>query len=189
VGHIRGSLLVHLRAHVTEKHGEACWSRVSAGVAPADRDHLQALLISGTWYPVGLWNRAWRAYLGATHGDPAAEMSALAVRVADADLHTVLKLTLKLASAAQVVRRADWLWHRYFDVGAVTVHEEAPSRFRARLEAPTGDDEGPSDVVCAHGVEKWLTHALVLSGAAKASVQHIRCRFTFSKYCEYRIGW
>jgi hypothetical protein len=188
-GRIRGSILVHLRAHVEAKHAAAGWARVVAGVPPADRDPLGALLISGAWYPVGLWNRAWLAYLASSGGDPAAEMGALAVRVADADLHTVFKLTLKLASAAQIVRRADWLWSRYFDEGTVTVTEDAPSHFRVRLESPTGEDAGPNQAICAHGVPRWLMHALQLSGAAKATVEHTRCRFTFSKYCEYRVAW
>jgi hypothetical protein len=178
-----------MRAHVMETRGDAGWAHVTGGVPLADRERLGGLLITGTWYPVGLWNRGWRAHLASSGADPAAEMTALAVRVADADLHTVFKLTLKLASAAQIVRRSDWLWSRYFDVGTVTIHEEGPSSFRVRLEAPTGEDEGPNEAVCAHGVAKWLAHALHLSGATKATVQHTKCRFTFSRHCEYRIGW
>jgi hypothetical protein len=189
LGRIRGSVLVHLRAHVEAKHGPSGWSRVVAGVSPADRDPLGALLINGAWYPIGLWNRGWRAYVTATGADPATEMAALAQRISDADLHTVFKLTLKLASAAQIVRRADWLWRRYFDMGTVTIQEEAPAQFRARLEAPTSEDEGPNEVVCTHGVPHWLLHALKLSGAAKASVQHVSCRFRFARHCEYRIVW
>ncbi len=186
---MRGSLLVHMHAHVVDRHGEPGWQRVVDGVPAADRDQLGALLITGAWYPIGLWNRAWHAYLVSSKGESAPEITALAQRVADADLHTVFKLTLKLASAAQVVRRADWLWTRYFDGGSVTVHEESPSHFRARLEAPTAENDGPNEAICTHGVPAWLKHALVLTGAAKASVEHTRCRFTFSRYCEYRITW
>jgi hypothetical protein len=188
-GHVRGSLLIHTHAHVAEKHGTAAWSLVVDGAPPVDREQLGGLLITGAWYPVGLWNRTWRAYLASSGADPATEMAALAVRVADADLHTLFKLTLKLASAAQIVRRADWLWTRYFDVGAVTIQEESPTTFRSRLEAPTKEDDGPSEAICAYGVPRWLTHALSLSGATKAIVEHKRCRFSFSKYCEYRIAW
>jgi hypothetical protein len=188
-GRIRGSLLVHMRAHIEHEHGGPGWDRVVSGVPAADRDPLAGLLITGAWYPVGLWNRAWRAYLGWSKADPASEVQALAIRVADADLHTVFKLTLKLASPAQVVRRADWLWSRYVNVGTVTIHELAPTRFRVRLEAPTGEDEGPSEAICAHGVPAWMTHALTLSGAANVTIEHARCRFTFSRHCEYRVSW
>ena len=186
---MRGSMLVHLRAHVVDEHGAAGWNRVVDGVPRADCDQLAGLLITGAWYPIGLWNRAWRAYAGWTRGDIPTEIAALATRIADADLHTVFKLTLKLASPAQIVRRADWLWSRYVDVGTVTIDEDAPSHFRARLEVPTGEEEGPIEPLCAYGVPSWMRHALTLSGATKATVEHVRCRFTFSRYCEYRIAW
>jgi hypothetical protein len=178
-----------MHEHVVDHYGARAWGRIVDAVPPADRDQLGALLITAAWYPVGLWNRAWRAHLETSGGDPAAETPALALRAADADLHMLFKLTLKLASPTQVVRRSDWLWRRYFDAGGVTIHEDSPAQFRARLEAPIEEDSGPSETLCTYGVGAWLTHALGLSGATKAKVEHTRCRFAFYKQCEYRITW
>ncbi len=187
--HVKGALLVHLRAHVIERDGDAAWKQLVAKLPEVDRATLDSLIVSSAWYPVGAWNRALDLHLGAHAADAGAEMTAVARRVADADLHTVFKMLLKLASPETVLRRTTWLWERYFDRGGMTVYEDAPHDWRLRLDAPTGEDDGASEPTCAHGVSGWLTHALHLVGAKRAVITHTRCRFTFARGCEYRVVW
>jgi hypothetical protein len=188
-GNVKGALLVHLRAHIAEHFGDAAWQRVVRAVPPKDREQLGVLIVTGNWYPVGVWNRALRVHVGTCGADPAGELAEIARRTADNDLHTVFKLTLKLASAEVILRRAGWFWQRYFDTGNVTIAEEGRKDWRLRLEAPNAEDEGASDLVCSYGVAGWLGHALKLAGTARANIQHTRCRFSFSRYCEYRVTW
>ncbi len=187
--HVKGTLLVHLRAHVSERHGSEAWENLVLRLPTGDRTTLGSLIVSGAWYPVGTWNRALREHLTAHPTDPAAEMTEIARRVADADLHTVFKMLLKLASAETILRRTSWLWERYFDRGGMTVHEDAPSDWRLRLDAPTGEDEGANESTCVYGVAGWLTHALHLVGAKRAVITHTRCRFAYARGCEYRVVW
>jgi hypothetical protein len=188
-GQAKGTVLVHLRAHVTDRGGEGAWKSLVQRLPAGDRAILDSLLVSGAWYPVGLWNRALREHLVAHAADPGAEVFAIAQRIAATDMHAVFKILLKIASPETVVRRAGWLWDRYFDRGTITPVEHAPSEWHVRLEAPTGEDDGAGEATCAYGAPGWLTQALHQVGAKHASVAHVRCRFAFAKACEYRVTW
>jgi hypothetical protein len=188
-GHAKGTLLLHLSSHIVTSYGDAAWTRVRDALTAEDRAALPAIVVPSAWYPVGVWNRALKAHLDAHVADPRAEVIALASRVADADLHTLFKILLKVASAEAILRRAGWLWERYFDRGTIEVTDDTPRSFRLRLNAPTGADEGASEPTCAYGVVGWLSHALTMVGASNVSVKHTRCRFAHAKHCEYHVTW
>ncbi len=189
-GRAKGALLVHLREHVIRGAGAEAWERIVRASSAPDREYLGALLLTGSWYPVGVWNRALGAHLATRPAEEARdEMMAIAERVADSDMHTLFKVTLRLASPAMVAARAGSLWGRYFDRGTLTSMETAPAHWRLTLEAPTAEDEGPSEPICAHGLVGWAQQALRLAGATHAVVQHTKCRFAFARYCEYRVTW
>jgi hypothetical protein len=189
-GQAKGALLVHLREHVIRRGDEAAWERLVSAASAADREYLGALLLTGSWYPVGVWNRALTAHLATRPaGDVRDEMMAIAERVADSDMHTLFKVTLRLASPAMVAARAGSLWNRYFDRGTLTSTETAPAHWRLTLEAPTAEELGPSEPLCAYGLVGWAQQALRLAGAKHAVVEHSKCRFAYARYCEYRVTW
>ena len=189
-GQAKGALLVHLREHVIRRGDEGAWDRLVSAASAADREYLGALLLTGSWYPVGVWNRALKAHLATRPAaDVRDEMLAIAERVADSDMHALFKVTLRLASPAMVAARAGSLWNRYFDRGTLTSIETAPAHWRLTLEAPTGEEQGPSEPLCAYGLVGWAQQALRLAGAKHAVVEHSKCRFAYSRYCEYRVTW
>jgi hypothetical protein len=174
---------------VVHRAGQETWDRLARASSAADREHL-ALLLTGSWYPIGLWNRLLHAYLSTSAPDDArSEVTAIAQLASDSDMHSLFKITLRLASPAMVTARAGSLWSRYFDRGALTPTELSPTHWRLRLEAPTAEEEGPGEPICAYGVVGWAEHALRLTGARHAVVEHSKCRFAFSRYCEYRVTW
>jgi hypothetical protein len=190
MGHIKGSLLVNLREQVVRRVDEQAWDRLVRAASPTDRELLGGVLLTGSWYPVGVWNRALHAFL-AHHapGNARDEAFAYAAHVADRDMHLLFKVALRLASPVMVAERAGSLWSRYFDVGALVPTQVGPTLWRMILTAPTAEDEGPSQVLCAHGVVGWAEEALRLTGAKNASVVHTKCRFTSARVCEYRVSW
>jgi hypothetical protein len=188
-GHVKGTLLVHLRAHVLEVHGAAAWTDVVASLADKDRGTLDGLLVNGSWYPVRVWNVALREHLAKHATDSRAEVLALARRVADADLHTVFKILLKVASAEAILRRAGWLWERYFDRGGMATLEDGQREFRVHLTAPTAEADGAGSPTCTYGVVGWLSHAMSLVGVKNVQIAHTRCRFAHARHCEYRVLW
>lgn len=190
-GNTKGSLLVHLRAHVLERAGAAAWEAIVLAARPADRELLRGVLLTGSWYPVGIFNRALAAHAArlAPGVDVSADIHELGRRISEGDMSTLFKVILKLASPEAVIRRSSWLWTRYFDRGALTVTAEAPRDVRLSLDAPTGEDECAGQLVCAHGIAGWVTHALRLAGAPKASAHHTRCRFASARACEFHVRW
>src|SRR5215472_12419284 len=63
MGHIKGSLLVHLREQVVRRVDEQAWDRLVRAASPSDRELLGGVLLTGSWYPMGVWNRALHAFL------------------------------------------------------------------------------------------------------------------------------
>jgi hypothetical protein len=190
VGHIKGALLVHLREQVVHRVDDLAWDRLVREAPAGDRELLGGIVLTASWYPMGVWNRALHAYL-ANHAPGTArdETTAYAERVADSDMHALFKIALRLASPAMVAARAGSLWSRYFDCGALTPTQVGPTQWRLRLEAPTAEEEGPTPMLCTYGVVGWAEQALRLTGAQHASVVHSRCRFASAQHCEYRVTW
>ena len=189
-GHVKGALLVHLREQVMRRVDERAWDRLVQAASPGDREILGGVLLTGSWYPMGVWNRALHAFLTEhASGNARDEATAYAVHVADSDMHVLFKVALRLASPVMVTERAGSLWSRYFDCGVLAPTQVAPTQWRLLLTAPTAEDEGPSQVLCAYGLVGWAEHTLRLSGAKKASVAHTKCRFVTARQCEYRVSW
>lgn len=189
-GRVKGALLVHLREHVVRRTDLATWERLVSSSSAADREITGSLLLTGAWYPVGVWNRALTAYLATRDAQDARdEVNAFAELVADSDMHVLFKVALRLANPAMVAARAGSLWSRYFDQGTLTPTEIGPAEWRLKLEAPTDLEHGPGEPLCAYGVVGWAQQALRLTGAKHAVVEHVKCRFAFSRYCEYRVVW
>ncbi len=187
-GQGKGMLLVNLRGFVEAHEGAARWRSLVDGLQPADREVIDGMVLTGGWYPVGVWNRVVASYLFG-HPDPGKHMTALARHIADKDLNTLFKVILRMGSPAFVLGRTDSLWQRYFDVGKMTHREVAERNWHLTLAAPTAENEGPSEWTCGPGVSGWLTQALELTGAKTGRVAHTRCRFHGAIACEYEARW
>jgi hypothetical protein len=185
----KGTLLKHLEEFIVERHGQERWRMVLETLSADDRAAFEGLLLAGNWYPVGVWNRALKAYMSHHLTDTAAEMTAIARFVADRDLNTLFKVILRMRSAEFVLSRTDSLWSRYFDVGEFQQQQTEKRRFALSLNAPVGEDEAPGELTCGLGVCGWLTQALELTGAKNSRIVHTRCRFRGAPQCEYDATW
>jgi hypothetical protein len=187
----KGTLLVNLRAFVEKEHGTEAWERIVQLVPPSDQQLVTGLAISGGWYPVGVWNRALRAYLATQQISSANEgqaIIAIARYIADRDLNTFFKMLLRARSPEFILARSGSLWDRYFDVGSADAEETEKRSWRAWVDAPLGEDEGPGLFTCRYGVVGWLSRALELSGV-KPRVAESQCRFRGARRCEYAVKW
>jgi hypothetical protein len=187
IGRVKGSVLVHLRGFVLRRHGEVAWQDVINRVPPEDRKVLTGILMMGSWYPVGVWNRALDSYLPNYFGDPMAAMMELSSYIAHEDLTTLYKLILKAGTPSFIMGRLGSVWPRYFDSGTFVSREVGPRKWHLRIDAPRLEDEAPSLYTCA-GVCAWLVSGLGLTGATLDIVQ-TRCRFRGSPACEYEASW
>jgi hypothetical protein len=190
VGHrCKGTLLVNLRAYVTNHRDAAAWERVVSRLPEHDQEVLRQPLLVSSWYPVGVYNRALRDYLRSFASDQSAEALKIARYVADRDLNTVLKFALSIAMPDSIVARTGMFWSRYFDVGSLSPQLVKAREWVLTIDCPTGEDEGPSAITCGDGVSGWVTHALLMAGATAPKVVHRRCRFRGAPVCETSVTW
>ena len=185
----KGTLLVNLRAFVTSTRDAAAWERVISRLPEPDQPILREPLLVSTWYPVGVWNRVLRDYIRNFASDPNSELLKIAHYVADRDLNTVLKFALSMAMPDTIVARTGMFWSRYFDAGSLSPRMTKAREWVLSIECPTGEDDGPSAMICSEGITGWVTHALRLAGAQSPKVVHRRCRFRGAPVCESDVTW
>jgi hypothetical protein len=188
MSHAKGSILIHFREYVKLKHGEDALARVLQALPEEDRAILSGLVIHGGWYPVGVWNRALKAFLPAYYADPDEGMRSLAEFIAAEDLSTVYRMVLKVGSPEFLMKRTTSLWSRDFDAGSLTAEEVRPRQWRLYLTAPRDIEAAPDFFTCGPGVRAWITQALKLTGV-NASLEHVRCRLSSADRCEYSARW
>jgi hypothetical protein len=184
----KGTLLVNLRGFVEHRDGKEAWAVLVSRLPKGDRDLLGGMVLSGGWYPVGVWNRLLSTYV-ADKIDPGRIMLDVARWVSDKDLNTVFKALLRMGTPGFVLGRTDSLWSRYFDVGKFTPKEVGDHHWHLILEAPPGEDEAPGEWTCNQGVVGWLEHALALTGAKTGRLTKTKCRFHGANRCEYEARW
>lgn len=187
-GKVTGKLLVHLRAYAVKSHGEEVWQSVVSQLPAGDQQVLNQPLISGIWYPAGVWNRALDLYLSQNYANVGRAMTTLAQYIAAQDLSTIFKLILKLGSPEFVLSRTDSLYNRYFDTGTWTPKKVGDRHWHCTLQAPRNEDVAPNQLTCTEGICAWNQRALELTGA-RARVEQVRCRFGSALACEYEMTW
>jgi hypothetical protein len=186
-GRAKGTVLVNLRGFVLRTHGPEVWERVVRCLPLADQTTLTGILVTGAWYPVGVWNRALDAYLPIYFPDPMAAMADLSSYIAQEDLTTLYKVLLKIGTPGIILGRTGSLWGRYFDTGVFRPKEVGPKRWQLELEGPVGEDDAPSAFTC-EGACSWLVGGLRLSGI-DLKVKQTHCRFRGSPKCIYDARW
>lgn len=188
-GNAKGLLFGHLREFAIGDIGETEWKRTLASLEPGDAAVMKQILLGGSWYPVGTWNRVLTVFLERNHADPDASMDEFARFLGERELTGLVKLVLEVGSPDQVLRRTAFLWRRYFDhglFGAEAVDGRSCTLF---LVASTDVEVAANRYTCAHGPGPWLTRALQLAGSPRGHVEHVRCRFDGHPRCEYRATW
>lgn len=187
-GKCKGTLLVNLRSFVSTTRDAGAWERLVTSMPKSDRDVLNQPLLVSSWYPIGVFNRALRTHVRST-GDQSNEIKRLARYIADRDLNTVLKFALSIAMPDTIVARTGMFWSRYFNTGSLSPKMVKPREWLLTITSPTGDEEGPSAMVCGDGVSGWVEQALVLAGASAPRVTHPRCRFRGATECTSEVVW
>lgn len=189
-GRGKGSLLIHMRNYVVETRGERAWTDVVERARPDDREVLRSVILAGSWYPIGVVNRALDGVLSRNER-PAAddEMRRLSAYIADSDLGSVYKMVLRFGSPEFLLKRTDSLWNRYFDVGRLTPHEVGKNHWRLSLSMAVGEDAAPNQFFCGPGCPAWIEMGMKLTGAVKAQVRHTECRYQKPGGCTYIATW
>ncbi len=186
-GSVKGVLLVNLRDYVTERRGADGWAQLQSRQKGPDRDVWSGITLSGSWYPVGAWNRALHAFFG-EQPDTDAAMREFARFVSERDLHAVFRILLRITSPEFVLGRLRSVWTRYFDSGRFASTERGTRRWEVTIDAPTDEDAAPGPLACV-GVGGWIEQALALTGTRGGRVVETRCRFHGAPSCLHEVTW
>jgi hypothetical protein len=189
VAQIKGNAIGGLKDFVERRYGPEGLDVLLQEADERDVAVFRGLILRAGWYPVGTWNRMSEAFVSNLAGGDVEIYNEMGVYVADQDLNTIYKLLLKLASPAMLMPRLGWLWDRYFDFGKLETEQKDDRLFLVRVHAPTEVDAGLSRLTCSVGIPGWFLRAVVLTGAAGATVRHHACRFDGARACEIDIAW
>jgi hypothetical protein len=187
-GHVKGTVLVHMRAFIVQKNGEGAWHALLDALGPEDRATLAQIVLVGGWYPVRAWNHAMNVYLPKQFPIPGKGMVELAKYIAEKDLGMLFKMLLKVGSPGFLMARTPSIWSRYFDTGSLTSEELAKGKWKLFLDAPIRMEEAPNAFTCSEGVCAWIKQGLELTGT-RADVVQTACRFRGASRCEYTAMW
>ncbi|MFW5875747.1 MAG: hypothetical protein ACOCXM_03325 [Myxococcota bacterium] len=189
-GKAKGTILLHLRDFVTREAGADTWTQLVDGLPAEDRSLLGSMLLVGSWYPVGAWNRLLGAFLSGHYRDSDAGMAEVARFIAERDLNMVFKLILKMGSPEFLLKRTGSIWARYFDAGDLTHQELAPKRWRLDLTVAEGGPEAaPDRHTCGPGVAAWIQRGLEITGVrGRVELVDTRSEGPLRRY-EYRATW
>ena len=187
-GHVKGTVLVHMRSFVVENQGEGAWQALLDALGPEDRAILGEIVLVGGWYPVRAWNNAMNVYLPRHYPIPGKGMTVLAKYIAEKDLGMLFKMLLKVGSPGFLMGRTPSIWSRYFDSGALASEEIDKGRWKLTLEGPTRETEAPNAWTCGDGVCAWIGKGLELTGT-RADVVQTACRYRGAQRCEYLATW
>jgi hypothetical protein len=130
---VRGRIITPGRAYVKEKFGENGWQRVLDRMAPADRQIVDGLIPSESWYEVDLYNRFFDAILAEFAG----EQDNLAFHIgrcaAEMNVPLFHRMLMRFGSPNGMFHRAAALWKEYFDDGRMEVIERGDNHTRVML--------------------------------------------------------
>lgn len=186
---VKGNALSNVQRYVELSHGSEEFQKLIADLPEDERAIFGGIVLPGSWYPVGVWNRLLERLIDGLGGEDPQSFRPVAEFIAEHDLTMIFKVLFKVATPAMIVQRTPSLWERYFDMGTVVPSEEAPTRYVVRLSAPLGVEDAPGRITCAAGVPAWLAHAVTLAGGYKSYAHERACRFRGAHACEIEVGW
>ena len=178
---------MRLRGFVIESRGEPGWTELQARLQPADMAIWGELLLTSSWYPIGLWNRSMDALVH-DRPKPSADIKDFGFYISRQDFHSLFRVLIRAASADFVLGRTGSVWTRYFDAGSLQPAKVAERHWQIVVDAPTGEELAPSRLTCL-GVGGWVEHALALTGEATGQVIETHCRFNRAPHCTFDVTW
>jgi len=130
---VRGRLITPGRAYVKEQFGEKGWQRVLDRLAPADRQIVDGLIPSESFYAVDLYNRFYDAILTEFSCEQNNMGFLLGRHNAQMNVPLFHRMLMRFGSPHAVFGRAAALWKEYFDDGRMEVIERGDNYVRILL--------------------------------------------------------
>lgn len=184
-GELKGGAIVWTLKFIDARFGGGARERVLSRLAPEDRDVLNGIVLSISWYPLPLFARLLHAMddeLGAGDLSLAKERGTW---VAMEDVKTIHRVLLRLFTPQWVVERATGqLWRKFHSSGDWKTEDLGGNHARASL-----DGLAHVDAAVCESIAGWIVGLFRLAGSKVVEVRHTACRARGAPSCIYDVTW
>lgn len=182
MGRSKGAGVNALIRWVRKTHGPGSLERVRERLSPVYQETFATTILDNEWIDdaaVAAFSAGIDTTLGRGDGVLYRELGRV---VARDTLQGVYRIFLKLAGLDVAVRRANSIWHAYFDSGRMVTVTLGDGEAIIRLE------DYPSYRTTCPAIMGWID-TLYGFYRKQGSVEHTRCRRAGAAFCEFRLVW
>lgn len=181
---VKGNVLKARAAFVTERFGEAAWTRVVDSLPEEDRALFRGAILNVGWYDFAQARRLDEAIVQVLGEGDTRLFEAMGRASAVENLTGVHSNLLTPGDPQAFMSKAQTIYRFYYDVGRRSYEATGPTEGLLT----THDAETFSAADCAT-VAGWYTEALEMCGAKNVRVEEIACRARGDGVCTYRVSW
>ncbi|HTY07948.1 MAG TPA: TIGR02265 family protein [Candidatus Edwardsbacteria bacterium] len=181
---IKGNIIAARRDFVKEHFGDAGWEQVLAALPGDERRSLEGSILATAWFPFELGDRLDKTIVSVLgKGDPGV-FEELGVKSAQKSLSQMHKKFLTPGDPQAFLRKADMIYHYYYDTGRREYRETGPcSGVLTTFDAETFS---APDCLTVIG---WYKEALRQCGARDVAITEEECRASGGACCRYAFSW
>jgi hypothetical protein len=160
------------------------WDDVVPHLSAPTRDIVTGTVLASTWYPfetlVDVIRTADRI-VGKGDLALAKEMGRYA---ATANLSTVFRILVRLATPKTVLAKGASLWSLHHDTGKAVATEDGPGGASYEIR-----DFGAPDRALCVSLEGWIERCMEITGAKNVEVREEECATKGGPVCRFRGSW
>lgn len=181
---IKGLILQARIEFVKEYFGEDGWKKVLEAMNEEDRQILDGMIVTATWYPFEIGERLDQAIVDELGGGDQSIFEEIGAKSARRSLLKVHKSFLTKDDPQAFMKKADMIYKFYYDTGYREYEETGPtSGIMTTHEAETFS---APDCLTVIG---WYKEGLKMCGAKNVKAYEEECRARGGSCCRYRFSW
>jgi predicted hydrocarbon binding protein len=171
--------------HLRDQVGREEMAKVLAGLPPDARAVFDTRIRKAAWYPYPAFVALLRAIDARCGSGDLTYCEQIGKAAADADLSTVFKVFVRMASPSWLIRACPRVWGRYYEVGSMRATAWEPERTQVVIEGFPGID--PAHCWLMRG---WMIGALKVIGIeVLPGADETRCAAKGDPCCEFTCRW
>jgi hypothetical protein len=185
MGNIRGSSLAGRLRYVKKYHSQAALDQVLAVLKNRDlASKLQVGAVESAWYPLADFVDLVESIDRVLGKGDLAMVKPMAAQTAQDDFSGAYRIFFRLTSPSFVFGKAATIWSQKYDSGKLLTRQLGPTSFELEIV----DFDTPHIAMC-ESIAGWAQRMLELTGAKKASCEHVECRTRKNPRCVWRMVW
>jgi hypothetical protein len=179
----KGNFCISIKEYIDKYWGKGTWDKFFHALS-ADDQLLMQTAVSLNWVDMEARLRIVRTFeevLGTGNGDM---IRRFAYFEAEKDLHTALRLFLRVASPINVLKKAGQIWRKYYDWGELIVEQKDEKSASVTLKGNNFNDR----FFCLQ-LQAYFSRFFELVGAEDVKISHPECRAQGAADCVFVLDW